>query len=670
MSRAPYPGIPSPSTDENTIVAVLRALKEGAEIGQRVRGDPLDSFVRLRELVALGLTSAASAGAGLPPDTAPAEFGDPLSVYGNPGLVAAERQDITAAANDRIFRRVGDALDFGQLTAGMAAGSATNGNLLAVAGGVPTWSAPAALTKVDDTNVTLTLGGTPTTALLQATSLTLGWTGALAKSRGGFGEDASSLTASIAELNYVDGVTSAIQTQLDGKQPLSAVLTSYAGGDTPSAFTLGIVDSADAAAWRTAIGAGTSSFDGSWSSLSGKPTIVVSFGALANAAGILTNDGAGNLSWGSVSATTWGTITGTLTAQTDLTTYLAANYQLLDSDLTSIAALSTTSYGRGFLELANAGAARAYFDLEPGTDVQAYSSVLAAYAGGDMPSAFTLGIVDSADAAAWRAAIGAGASTVTPAALTKADDTNVTLTLGGTPATALLQATSLTLGWTGTLSKARGGFGEDASSLTTSIAELNYVDGVTSAIQTQLDGKQPLDSDLTAIAALSTTSYGRGFLALADIAAARAYMDVEPGVDVQAYSAVLAAYAGGDTPSAFTLGIVDSANAAAWRSALGVTDAEISSYSNNANGYILFSNGFLLQWGTITATGNSGPSGQTVNYPTSFGALSRPVISGAADVDNDRSHNDVAVVTAGASSFTVQTAANDSHTAYWIAVGY
>lgn len=50
-------------------------------------------------------------------------------------------------------------------------------------------------------------------------------------------------------------------------------------------------------------------------------------------------------------------------------------------------------------------------------------------------------------------------ATLTPAALTKVDDTNVTLTLGGTPATALLQATSLTLGWTGTLSPERGGTG-------------------------------------------------------------------------------------------------------------------------------------------------------------------------------------------------------------------
>jgi hypothetical protein len=36
-----------------------------------------------------------------------------------------------------------------------------------------------------------------------------------------------------------------------------------------------------------------------------------------------------------------------------------------------------------------------------------------------------------------------------------------------------------------------------------SSTELGYVNGVTSAIQTQLDGKQPLDSDLTAIAGLS-----------------------------------------------------------------------------------------------------------------------------------------------------------------------
>ena len=42
--------------------------------------------------------------------------------------------------------------------------------------------------------------------------------------------------------------------------------------------------------------------------------------------------------------------------------------------------------------------------------------------------------------------------------------------------------------------------------ITASVTELNYTDGVTSAIQTQIDGKQPLDSDLTTIAGLTPTT--------------------------------------------------------------------------------------------------------------------------------------------------------------------
>jgi len=42
----------------------------------------------------------------------------------------------------------------------------------------------------------------------------------------------------------------------------------------------------------------------------------------------------------------------------------------------------------------------------------------------------------------------------------------------------------------------------DGATLTTT--ELNYVDGVTSAIQTQLDNKQPLDAELTELATMSS----------------------------------------------------------------------------------------------------------------------------------------------------------------------
>jgi len=68
---------------------------------------------------------------------------------------------------------------------------------------------------------------------------------------------------------------------------------------------------------------------------------------------------------------------------------------------------------------------------------------------------------------------GGGGGGVTPAALTKTDDTNVTLTLGGTPATALLQATSLTLGWTGQLAVARGGTGLSALGTANQLIRVN-----------------------------------------------------------------------------------------------------------------------------------------------------------------------------------------------------
>lgn len=67
----------------------------------------------------------------------------------------------------------------------------------------PAWQAKAALTKTDDTNVTLTLGGTPTTSLMKAVSLTLGWTGQLSVSRGGTGLSSSGSTGQILRSNGV-----------------------------------------------------------------------------------------------------------------------------------------------------------------------------------------------------------------------------------------------------------------------------------------------------------------------------------------------------------------------------------------------------------------------------------------------------------------------------------
>ena len=107
---------------------------------------------------------------------------------------------------------------------------------------------------------------------------------------------------------------------------------------------------------------------------------------------------------------------------------------------------------------------------------------------------------------------------VTPAALTKTDDTNVTLTLGGTPATALLQATSITVGWTGTLADGRIASASNwntaytdriAIFTTTGSSGSSTFSGNTLNIPTYTLaglGGQPLATNLTSLAGLNYSS--------------------------------------------------------------------------------------------------------------------------------------------------------------------
>lgn len=71
-------------------------------------------------------------------------------------------------------------------------------------------------------------------------------------------------------------------------------------------------------------------------------------------------------------------------------------------------------------------------------------------------------------------------------------------------------------------------------------------------------GYQPLDSDLTAIVALTTTAYGRAVLALADAAAARTAFGVVIGTNVQAWDTDLDALAFKTAPTGVIVGTTDS----------------------------------------------------------------------------------------------------------------
>ena len=121
-----------------------------------------------------------------------------LTINGTTYDLSADRSWTISAGLTNPMTTLGDII-YGGASGTPTRLAGSTGFLKSTGAAAPTWSTiagsditGAALTKTDDTNVTLTLGGTPATSLLRATSLTLGWTGQLAVSRGGTG--ASTLT--------------------------------------------------------------------------------------------------------------------------------------------------------------------------------------------------------------------------------------------------------------------------------------------------------------------------------------------------------------------------------------------------------------------------------------------------------------------------------------------
>jgi hypothetical protein len=245
-----------------------------------------------------------------------------------------------------------------------------------------------------------------------------------------------------------------------------------------------------------------------------------------------------------------------LTTSSSVRTYLGlvigTDVQPFDADLTALAALTTTAYGRSVLEVADASALRTLSGLVIGTNVQAWDADLDAVAALTTTS-YGRNFLTLANLAAVQALLGTG----TPSSSTylRGDGTWASPTAGpaGVIATDTLwdAAGDLAVG-TGADTAAKLTKGSASTFLRvnaagTALEWASIVDAdIPAAIARDaevLAGYQPLDSDLTAIAALTTTAYGRSLLAAADAPALRILAGLVIGADVQAYDADLASIA-------------------------------------------------------------------------------------------------------------------------------
>ena len=188
--------------------------------------------------------------------------------------------------------------------------------------GVPTFRAlvaadvpGSALTKTDDTNVTLTLGGSPTTALLNAASLALGWSGQLAVGRGGTGLSAGT-SGGIPYFSSTSAMTSS------ALLAANAIVLGGGAGAAPATTTTGTgvvtalgVNTGTAGAFVVNGGALGTPSSGTVTNLTGTASININgtVGATTPAAGTFTSiSDSGNLTFTGTSNRVTGLMNGTV----------------------------------------------------------------------------------------------------------------------------------------------------------------------------------------------------------------------------------------------------------------------------------------------------------------------------------------------------------------------
>jgi len=215
-----------------------------------------------------------------------------------------------SAASTTTFLSIGTANQFLQVNGGATA---------------PQWSTGAALTKTDDTNVTVSLGGSASTALVNAASLTLGWSGELAATRGGTGFG----SYTVGDLLYAN-TTTTLAKLVAGTAEYAVV--SNGAGVAPSykqiSLTAGVTGAlpiANGGTNATTVGTARSNLLPAYASNAGKVLAV--------------NAGATDIEW--ISAGGTGTVTS-VTAGTGLTGGVITTTGTIAVDTTVVATLTDT----------------------------------------------------------------------------------------------------------------------------------------------------------------------------------------------------------------------------------------------------------------------------------------------------------------------------------------
>jgi len=334
----------------------------------------------------------------------------------------------------------------------------------------------AALTSSNDTNVQITLGGTPGNSVLNAVSLTMGWTGQLSAGRGGTGTSGVTgimLGNSTAPVTGITGIggqilrvnpsTSVYEfwTSTYLESPLTTLGDIIYGGAGGQPLRLGANNTANNMYLRS-----VSSGIPSWASIQGADIVGAGISRTNDVNVLVTLGGAttdgllravsltmgwsgqlavprGGTGASSLTGVVIGNSTGAMTAVAGTAEQLlrrnAANsaYEFFTPTF-----LSNPMTSLGDIIYGNAAGAPVRLAANSSGSNQYLRSV-------------------SSGAPGWSSIAG---SDITGAAITTSNDTNILITASGNTTNSLLRTMTLTAGWTGQLVVGRGGTG--ASTLT------------------------------------------------------------------------------------------------------------------------------------------------------------------------------------------------------------